>query len=491
MHVTIENFGPIRRVDFDLSKDLSVIFGKNNVGKSYTITAVYLLLKVLRQELGDHPSDLYKSALLQTARQPDATSGVSPAQAVGKALRDRFEHDRTARDLPATDALTTLATRTLAALGGPLTEAFASSFAGVAGLSNWTQNESLGLTLHTAALSLTFRAADDQLILAEVHLHRPVRARLVKNNRPATGAANGDLILYFEEGVADPTRDADAVWPALWMVTGFFHAELRAHAHAIYYLPASRSGLYPTFSALGALLAELSKSRHLLKSPITLPSLTQPVADYFLHLAGLHTTASANPVFGVGVALEQELLGGEINVNPQTKQLTFRQQGQPALDVAFSSSMVSELAPVVAFLKYLLPHTAPTTVEATEATEAAGAAPAHTLLFIEEPEAHLHPEVQVKLLTLFARLTRHHVKVVMTSHSNYMFNQLSNLLLTGELAPERVGSYLMEATALGSVINPVMQAGREGIADENFADVAEQLYAERLRAYDQYAHPAA
>lgn len=89
-------------------------------------------------------------------------------------------------------------------------------------------------------------------------------------------------------------------------------------------------------------------------------------------------------------------------------------------------------------------------------------------------------------MEFFARLTKHNVKVVMTSHSNYMFNKLSNLLLTNELEPEKVGSYLMRATPEGSVMDPfAMRAEEEGIADENFVDVAEQLYNERLEAYDK------
>jgi len=42
MKISIRNFGPISSFDFDLLKDLNVIFGKNNIGKSYAITAIYL-----------------------------------------------------------------------------------------------------------------------------------------------------------------------------------------------------------------------------------------------------------------------------------------------------------------------------------------------------------------------------------------------------------------------------------------------------------------
>lgn len=47
MKITLKDFGPISHFEFDLEKDLHVIFGKNNIGKSYAITAVYLILKNL------------------------------------------------------------------------------------------------------------------------------------------------------------------------------------------------------------------------------------------------------------------------------------------------------------------------------------------------------------------------------------------------------------------------------------------------------------
>jgi predicted ATPase len=49
MLIKIRNFGPIKEFDFDLDKDLIAIFGKNNIGKSYAISASYLLIKNLLQ----------------------------------------------------------------------------------------------------------------------------------------------------------------------------------------------------------------------------------------------------------------------------------------------------------------------------------------------------------------------------------------------------------------------------------------------------------
>lgn len=484
MQVTIENFGPIGRVEFDLSKDLSVIFGKNNIGKSYAITATYLLLKVLREALGDTALDLYQSDFLQRWRRPEAggPTGGSATKQAAAALRARFNANDSIREQEATVEMTELLRETLTVLENPLTDAFASSFPPLDGLSNWFQDQPFTITVHTRIAAFVLQAKGARLAVSAVKLHYPVKVRLVRTSRSAIISARGEVIVYYFEGKAYVGQQADddgSVRDGIWSLLFQLRDDVFSTAHTIFYLPASRSGLYPTLTAIAPLIAELAKSRHLLKGAITLPRLTRPVADYFLHLSTLNASASKGQVAAVGAEMEQQLLGGEVSFNDQTKELQFTQTGSTqALDLAFTSSMISELAPVVAFLKYILPTPVP------KAEDEDKIPPGPTLLFIEEPEAHLHPEVQVKLLEFFARLTKHNVKVVMTTHSNYMFNKLSNLLLTGEMTPEQVGSYLMINTPEGSVIAPEMKAETEGIADENFADVAEQLYNERLRAYD-------
>ncbi len=41
MIIKIRNFGAIKSCDIDLDKDLIAIFGENNIGKSYAISAAY------------------------------------------------------------------------------------------------------------------------------------------------------------------------------------------------------------------------------------------------------------------------------------------------------------------------------------------------------------------------------------------------------------------------------------------------------------------
>ena len=52
MRIKIKNLGPIYEFDFDLNKDLHLVYGKNNIGKSHGIAAVYLILKTLADKSG-------------------------------------------------------------------------------------------------------------------------------------------------------------------------------------------------------------------------------------------------------------------------------------------------------------------------------------------------------------------------------------------------------------------------------------------------------
>lgn len=167
--------------------------------------------------------------------------------------------------------------------------------------------------------------------------------------------------------------------------------------------------------------------------------------------------------------IELSILRGKISYNDKKKKLYYSPvNSNLKLELTETASFISEIAPLVAYIRHIL--------------QVRGAE--KSLIIIEEPEAHLHPKVQVQLMEIFAELTKHNVKVILTSHSNYMFNKLSNMLLKKEIAPEKVGVYHMVMTDKGSVVSTDMKATTQGIEDHNFADVARELYQERLETYD-------
>ena len=78
-----------------------------------------------------------------------------------------------------------------------------------------------------------------------------------------------------------------------------------------------------------------------------------------------------------------------------------------------ASSMISELAPIILFLRHHI------------GTE--------DLIIIDEPEAHLHPEAQQQMAAALAFMVRSGLRVLVTTHSHYMVEQLGNFVAVSTL----------------------------------------------------------
>ena len=52
-------------------------------------------------------------------------------------------------------------------------------------------------------------------------------------------------------------------------------------------------------------------------------------------------------------------------------------------------------------------------------------------LIIDEPEINLHPENQVKVARVLAKLSNMGVKVIVSTHSDYIIREFNNLIMLG------------------------------------------------------------
>lgn len=142
------------------------------------------------------------------------------------------------------------------------------------------------------------------------------------------------------------------------------------------------------------------------------------------------------------------------------------------------SSMVSELAPLVLFLR-------------------GGIHPNDTLI-IEEPEAHLHPGAQTEIALTLAGLVRAGVRVVVTTHSDWLLKEIANLIRIGELKrkgvqkveamvpnnwllPEEVGTWWFQKDG---IVKHIPFDPTEGIEPKDYEDVAYKLYDSSVNLQD-------
>lgn len=239
----------------------------------------------------------------------------------------------------------------------------------------------------------------------------------------------------------------------------------------VYFLPASRSGIYSGMNAFGSIVAELSKKRAYFKQKIDFPGISEPIADYFISLSNikLDRNENLNSCHAEVKEIEENILKGQVMFDKERNTLMYQPQN---MAVSFSmtevSSMVSEISPIAAFLKYIV----------------AAQKDRKSIIFIEEPEAHLHPENQIALIGVFAKLICKNVKLVISTHSNYVFQKLNNLILGKKLDYRIYQPIILEEKENGS-ISRFLQMDELGAEDENFMDASGGLYYEREELIQQ------
>ena len=194
-------------------------------------------------------------------------------------------------------------------------------------------------------------------------------------------------------------------------------ASLPAH-----YLPADRAGVMHAHRVVvGALVERATSAGIRPASPV--PMLSGVLADFLEQLIALGDRPLGRPRRKTDLAarLEETLLVGTVQHEGKTKpegpysSFSYRPHGwKESLPMMRTSSMVSELVPVVLYLRYVVER--------------------GDVLIIEEPESHLHPEMQVEFTRFLASVVRSGVRIIMTTHSEWVLEELANLVQASELS---------------------------------------------------------
>jgi predicted ATPase len=424
--LSVKNFGPIREGAVKL-RPLTILIGPNNAGKSYLGTAAYALWKAFERAYWFPPVPSTSRKLSNPERE----------------RLDKFVNDFVER-MPH-------------ALANELQRCFGASLEELvrAGAS---QPLSFTVQQDRPFFNLEFRETGNQL-----------RLRTKTRDLPE--------LPFDRSGASDwLPRDLDFSYRLIRDLFPFLSS-------TAFYLPAARSGILQGHKALASSLLERLPLVGIERFDI--PRLSGVVADFISNLLRLEPRRRRTHSFPVVQFLEEKLCKGSLEISARDSKFLYpeihyqqKQTGARSLPLHRTSSMISEVAPVILFIKYLIKP--------------------NDFMILEEPEAHLHPDNQRLMARVVARLVRDGVRVLITTHSDYFVHQVSNLVRMKTiptlrekmgyderecLAVEDLGAYLFRLpdAAEGSVIEELSVTAEDGIPEAEFIRIAEEISEETAR----------
>ena len=252
-------------------------------------------------------------------------------------------------------------------------------------------------------------------------------------------------------------------------------APLSKRAH---YLPADRAGIMHSHQLfVRSLIA--SASRPVLQSDVPVPILSGVLGDFLEQLVALASVSQqeSGNFDELAQQLEHALLHGAVRVERSEidyPSFVYRPSGwQRDLPLMNTSSMVSELAPVVLYLRHVVQP--------------------GNLLIIEEPEAHLHPEMQAVFTRQLVAAVQSGIRILITTHSEWILEELANLVRLSELpldrreglededialSPDQLGAWFFapDEESGGSVVREISLDEESATFPSGFGLVTESLY---------------
>ena len=422
LELEVTDFGPIAKAKVDL-RPLTVFVGPSNTGKSWLAILIYALhryfsadaglgrrgyrgrYRTFRFGVGEKPSQAVIDALSEWAKQtfanrqkPFDTGSIVLPGPVADEIRSGFDEQGEF-------------------LGNEIIRCFGAEGAG--GLVRKGSRDNAHILLRRS-VAKNAEPVEHRLTFGA---HAPrFETAIPKGTAMQIEASDGDRIInYLGRGgllwEADrPGEGLDfEVWRLMETLAGLALPHLVAPLERpAFYLPADRTGVMHAHSVVVSALIE-SASMAGLRPAARTPMLSGVLADFLERLIELDHLPypQRKPRHDLGTPIENAVLGGKVRIDRSKAtgypRFTYRPDGwTDDLPLMNSSSMVSELAPVVLYLRHVIEP--------------------GNLLIVEEPESHLHPAMQVEFTRQIAALVRSGVRILLTTHSEWVLEALANLV---------------------------------------------------------------
>ena len=496
IELDVTNFGPIAEAKIQM-RPLTVFVGPSNTGKSYLAILIYALHRffapsAIRIGYGQNLMRRSLSFPLKWWRDLNVSDEeIAGLLDFGRKLSSKVESKKV--KYPASvvvpESIASLirpAFENLQHFAGDLDDEIRRCFGvdEIRQLIRRSTRDAASVTLRTFARTTQSTLSPFEYRFFTKGSHSKLSASISSDTTLHAGGDLSELSWALEEleEYEREGRDMDEVLIAIGALWRSIYSHTLGNVYRpAHYLPADRTGVMHAHRVVVRSLIEGAPTAGLRPTSPTMPALSGVMADFLAQLMELDDLPRArrrlNPLLDRG--LEENVLAGAVDVKrsdfgyPHFFYTPRGWKDADALPLMNASSMVSELAPVVLFLRHVVSP--------------------GDLLIIEEPESHLHPAMQAEFARQLALVVKAGIRVLVTTHSEWILDQFANLVRMSDLPESRrkglrasdavlgsdqFGAWLFKQKQRpkGSVVEEIRIEPEVGGLLSDYSEVAEQLY---------------
>lgn len=239
--------------------------------------------------------------------------------------------------------------------------------------------------------------------------------------------------------------------------------------HRAVHLPAGRSGIMKSYQVLAGAVVRQAAAAGI--RPIEIETLSGTSSDLFAFLikptgGPWHPKRRRNSSLPSLIStLEKQLRATIVKTqNAESRELVVALTPEGEFPISQTSSMLSELAPLLLILKNDIGI--------------------GDYLTIDEPESHLHPAMQRTIASFLVETVELGIGVILTTHSDFFLGELNNAIRARKLNKKSVSALLFTRDDKWCVNKKLDIDPIDGIDESTFMDVKESLYDETADLID-------
>lgn len=409
----VKNFAKIKEAEIELAP-FTLFIGDNNSGKSYLMTLIYGLIKYTYNIINIiFENKKLVNSTEEYSKVRNIINGYIDSLHFNKPiiLEDEFEEDMKLRS----DEIKEFINLFNALLNKNIKELVNYIF-------NINNDEII-----LENLTVNFDCYMDKLFTIE-------KSKVLDRNMEEI---NSISILYNNDGVGYNFSEDNIDYTSIikfflnFIINTYFNtlSNFNKNEDNIYFLPVSRTGFLLSYPAIVKSSIRSKYDIYAISKENKGNNLPRPVIDFLFDFADLQYRKMKKMQYihkrikhvNIIKILETNIIDGKVDIDEETGSIYYQPNhvynfGPNEFPIYLCSSVVTELTPLILFLKYY---------------------GYYKNIIMEEPEISLHPSLQQQLTRVFIKLVNSGKNILITTHSDTIVQHINNMIKLNANEKER------------------------------------------------------